>query len=67
MTTIFAPRVGVVANDAIIVAMPPFLNVSMNEKVSSVSASTFFPVAGSTRSGRSVANRPLTEATSPNQ
>ena len=67
MTAIFAPRVGVTANDAIIVAMPPFLKVSVSKKLSSVSASTFLPVAVSTRSGRSVASQPLTEATSPNQ
>ncbi len=58
MTTILAPRVGVVANDAIIVAMPPFLNVSVNENVSSVSALTVRPVATSMTSGRSAAIRP---------
>ena len=57
----------VVANDAIIVAMPPFLKVRVSKKLSSVSASTFLPVAVSSRSGRSVASQPLTEATSPNQ
>jgi len=51
----------------VIVAMPPFLNVTMNEKVSSVSALTIFPVAVSTMSGRSPASQPVTEAISPNQ
>jgi len=61
------PRDGVAANEAIIVAMPPFLNARVNRNVSSDSALTILPVAVSTTSGRKAARRPLTVATSPNQ
>ena len=67
MTESLAPRAGVTANDDVIVAMPPFLNVVENEKVSSVSALMIFPVAASTTSGRNAASHPVTDAISPNQ
>ena len=58
ITTIFAPRAGVAAKDALIVAIPPFLNSSVNKNASSVSALTILFVAVSIKSGRSVATRP---------